>query len=258
MTQPERKAVKFLYIDERYMDNQSPSKQRVASLTGLLIGADTYGLFRDRFFRILPGFAKGIEVLNMEVHAADLFRQLPDSEHFAFYQGLVSIVNDLGCRIYRRGFNYKPGDKRFLKAQKVMHWYCFRSMLIAAVESEENAQIWPVIEMDSSEKQDESFAGYIRRTDHATAYLQMIEEGVRELIDGDYMVDNAKVGDLHYVSKKSIGGNAVDCLTYLLHCKWLRDNDYPLSKYKGKLADIAHKLNGSLLCDRVATYHLHR
>ena len=131
-------------------------------------------------------------------------------------------------------------------------------MLLAAVQSEDNAQIWPVVEMDHSKKQDENFAGYIRWMDHATAYLQMVGEGVKELIDGNYMVDNAKVGDLHYVSKKSIAGSTVDCLAYLLDCKWLRDSNYDLSKYKGKLADIAYQLDESLVNDHVAQYHLHR
>ena len=126
MTLIDQRRVEFLYIDERYMDFQVPSEMRVTSLTGLLIAADTYSLFRDQFFRMLPGFAEGTKGLNVEVHAGDLFRHLPDSEHFAFYEGLVSIVNELGCRVFRRGVNFKPGDKLLRKGQTTMLWYCFR------------------------------------------------------------------------------------------------------------------------------------
>ena len=246
--------VVFLYVDEKYMDEQSPSKLRVTSLTGLAIAAGTYSLFRNRFFRLLPGFAEEPERFNLEVHASNLFRDLPDEEHFAFYQGLVSLVNELGCRVYRRGLNFNPGHKLLLRAQRTMLWYCFRSLLIAVVKCEDQTQIWPVIEIDHTEVQDRHFAGYIRWMDHTTAYRQMTGDGVKELIDENFMVDNERIGDLHYMSKRSIVGSAVDCLAYLLHCKWLGENSHELSNYKRRIATITSHLDASLVDDHVALY----
>ena len=127
-------------------------------------------------------------------------------------------------------------------------------MIIAVDDFESDAQIWPVIEIDHTEVQYQNFAGYMRWTDHATAYLKMIGDGVEELVDDDYMVDNARFGDLHYVSKKSIVGCAVDCLVYLLHCKWLSDMKFSMTDYKSRLADIASSLEPSVVDDFVGSF----
>ena len=248
--------VAFLYMDEKYLDVQAPPEMQVTSLAGLLVTADTYPRLRDRLFRILPGSNEGAGGFDIEVHASDLFRDRPDEEHFAFYRDLVSIVNELDCRIYRRGFNFIPGHQLLRKNEKDLLGLCFRSMLIAADDFERDAQIWPVMEIDHTEAQDLNFAGYVRWADQATAHLQMTGDGVEELIDDDYMVDNSRVGDLHYVSKKSIVGCAVDCLVYLLHCKWLNEMEFPLTEYKARLAEIAASLHPSVVDDYVGSFQL--
>ena len=256
--QPIPNTVAFLYIDEKYLDTQAPPEMQVTSLTGLLVSAETYPLLRDRLFKILPGFHEGSRNFEIEVHASNLFRDRPDEEHFEFYRALVAIVNELNCKIYRRGFNFAPGHQLLLKNEKDLLGLCFRSMIIAVDDFEHDAQIWPVIEIDYTEVQDRNFAGYMRWTDHATAYLKMIEDGVEELIEDDYMVDNARFGDLHYVSKRSIVGCAVDCLVYLLHCKWLSDMEFPMTDYKARLAGIASSLKPSVIDDFVGSFRTNR
>ena len=171
------KEVAFLYMDEKYIDTSAPLDMQVISLTGLLVSANTYPQFRDRFFRLLPDFSKGTESLDVEVHASDLFRDRPDEEHFAFYRGLVSIVNELNCRVYRRGCNV-PIDHEMHRQNQWIWLHCgFKSILFAVSELGDEFQIWPVMEFDQTSIQDRMFAGYIRMTDHATAYLDMIGEG---------------------------------------------------------------------------------
>lgn len=249
--------VAFLYMDEKYLDIQASSEMQVTSLTGLLVTADTYPRLRDRIFRILPGFNEGARGFDIEVHASDLFRDRPDEEHFTFYRELISIVNELDCRVYRRGFNFIPSHQLLRKNEKELLGECFRSMLIAVDDFEGDAQIWPVIEIDHTEVQDRNFAGYMRWTDQATAHLQMTGDGIEELIDDDHLVDNSRLGDFHYVSKKSIVACAVDCLVYLLHCKWLHEKGYPLTDYKACLADIALSLHPSVVDDFIGSFELH-
>ena len=249
-----KQPVAFLYMDEKYLDATALDSVQVTSLTGLLLRADVYPIFRHRFYRLLPGFAKGTDNFPINVHASDLFRDETDEEHFEFYMALVTLVNELGCRIYRRGFNFAPPVKDLRKVQRTMLWFCCRSMLIAVHDSYSSGQIWPVMESDLSDAQDKSFAGYVRWMDHSTEYLNMIGGGVKELIANDWMVDNARVGDMLYVNKRSIAGSAVDCFAYLLHCRWLHDRDVPLSKYKRQLAEIAHRLDSAIVDDAVQTY----
>ena len=246
----------FLYMDEKYPDAKAPPSMQVTSLTGLLIASDQFISFRDAFFRIVPGFDEGADNFPVEIHAANLFPERPDEEHFQFYSGLVSLVNDFKCRVYRRGFNFMPAHELLRKKQKDLLGLCFRSMLISVEDFEHFGQIWPVMETDGSKGQDENFAGYMGWVDQATAYLNWSGDGVEELIDEDYMVDNSRLGDLHYVTKRSIGGIAADNLAYLLHCKWLDENGLPTTNYKARLAAIASTLSPAIVDDYVGSFRL--
>ena len=130
----------------------------------------------------------------------------------------------------------------------------FRSMLVAVRDLGDAGLIWPVMETDHTDIQDELFAGYVRWMDHSSSHLDSIGDGVQELIEEGFMVDNNMIGDMHYVSKRSIVGSVVDCLAYLLHCRWIQDSGGRLSNYKGQLADIARRLDRSLLDDYVVRY----
>lgn len=250
---PTKTRVSFLYMDERYLDAAVPREHQVVSLSGLLIFSNEYSSFRDRFIKLLPGFREG-KPRTTNVHASDFFRDRTDEEHFAFYDGLITLVNELGCRVYRRGMNFVPGHKLFYKNQQEFLRYCFRSMLLAVAELKGNHQIWPVMEIDRSKVQDDNFAGYVRWMDEATTYLNWQGDGVKNLIEDDLMVDIERFGEVHYVSKKSIVGSAVDCLAYLLHCNWLQLSGYSLTPYKRHIASLASKLDPSLVDDNIAYY----
>ena len=247
-------SVAFLYMDEKYANTDSPAALQATSLTGFLLSASVYPVFRNRLYRILPGFADGVDNYPIQVHASDLFRDRADEDHFEFYGDLVSLVNELGCRIFRRGFNFSPGHRQLRRYQHMLLRFCFKSMLAAVQDLGDAGLIWPVMETDRTDVQDEMFAGYVRWTDHATSYLDAIGDGVQELIEDGIMVDNNMIGDMHYVSKRSIIGSVVDCLAYLLHCRWIQDSGGRLSNYKVQLVDIARRLDQSLLDDHVVRY----
>ena len=249
-------AIAFLYMDEKYPDVNARPEMQVTSLTGLLVASDTFSSFRDGFFKILPGFEEGAKSFDVEIHASNLFPSRSAEEHFEFYGGMVSLINELDCRIYRRGFNFVPSRQLLRNHERDLLGLCFRSMLIAVEDFEDYAQIWPVMEIDGSKSQDRNFARYMRWTDHATAHLRTIGNGVEELIDDDYMVDNSRFGDFHYVTKKSTAGNTVDCLAYLLHCMWLEEKGFQMTAYKSRLAAIGSTLRPALIDDYVGSFRV--
>ena len=83
-------SVAFLYMDEKYANTDSPAALQATSLTGFLLPASVYPVFRNRLYRILPGFADGVDSYPIQVHASDLFRDRADEDHFEFYGDLVS------------------------------------------------------------------------------------------------------------------------------------------------------------------------
>ena len=135
----EPNGISFLYMDEKLPDWQAPPEMQVTSLTGLLVSAGTYPQFRSHLLALLPDSDNGITSFGMEIHASNLFRSLADEEHFEFYKGLVSLINELNCRIYRRGFNFVRGHDLLRKRQSQLLGACFRSMLIAAQDYESEA-----------------------------------------------------------------------------------------------------------------------
>ena len=177
--------VAFLYMDEKYPDFTAPPSMQVTSLVGFLIGSDQFIRFRDELFRIVPGFDEGAGNYPVEIHASNLFPGRPDEEHFQFYDGLVSLINDHRCSVYRRGINFVPNHGLLLKKQGDLVGVCFRSMLIAVDDFECFGQIRPVMEFDHSTGQDDNFAGYMRWMDQATSYLNWVGDGVEELIEED-------------------------------------------------------------------------
>lgn len=251
-------SIAFLYMDEKYMDGGAPPEMRATSLTGLLVPADAIVEFRSRFLKLLPDFDEGSMAYETDIHATDLFRNHDDVIRFGFLDGLVSLANELDCGVYRRGFtlagDWQPeaGDEAALLRQ------CFLSILIDVAEFETSSQVWPVMETDHSDLQDRNFAGFGRWMEHATTYLDELGDGVENLIDDEYMVDISRFGEVHYVTKRSVMGNAVDCLAYILHAKWLVDRGFVVSEHKARLAEIGSKLKGSNLHDYVGTYELAR
>ena len=145
----------FLYMDEKYVDDQAAPDEQITSLVGLLIDAKTYPIIRDRFFSLLPNFDSGAAAFGTEIHASDLFRDRPDVDHFAFYDGLVSVINEFDCKIFSRGFNFAPENATLRKSQQDILAVCFRSILISVNDLAVATQVWPVMEIDHSESQDE-------------------------------------------------------------------------------------------------------
>ena len=129
----EPNGISFLYMDEKLPDWQAPPEMQVTSLTGLLVSAGTYPQFRSHLLALLPDSDNGVTSFGMEIHASNLFRNLSDQEHFEFYEGLISLVNELNCRIYRRGFNFVRGHELLRKLQSQLIGVCFRLMLIAVL-----------------------------------------------------------------------------------------------------------------------------
>ena len=249
--------IAFLYMDEKYPDVKAPPSMQVTSLVGILISSDQFiSGSGTNFSGLFQASVKGPTISRWRSTLATFFQGGPDEEHFQFYSGLVSLINGHKCSVYRRGFNFVPAHELLRKKQGDLLGICFRSMLLTVDDFEYFGQIWTVMESDRSMRQDENFAGYMRWMDQATSYLNWIGDGVEELIEEDYMVDNSRFGDLHYVNKKSIGGIAADCLAYLLHCKWLVDKDFPTTEYKARLAAIASTLRPSIVDDYVGSFRL--
>jgi hypothetical protein len=172
-----------------------------------------------------------------EIHAASLFPSHPEEIHFRFYEELVRLVIDLELRIYRIGYYATRKLKTTFDGEGGIVGLCFMSMLLCLKTELAHSQIWPVMEIDQTPKQDRHFAGLVQRLDHATSRLG----------SSAMSIDNENLGELLYTTKRSAHGAVVDCMAYLLHQGFLRSIDHHQTPYKSRLADIASGLKSMII-----------
>ena len=243
---------KFLFMDEKYPDQGAPRNAQATSLTGVLIPATLHQTFRAQFYGLVAEAIGDPENViskwpHKMTHASELLPDLPDDKHFRFLEGLVTLVNRLELRIYRFGYCYGgiPQAVCALGGDIVLIGDCFLRILWAL--KDEGSQVWPVMETDRSNKQDQVFAGTVQISDYA--HSRFGSEG--------WWVSEANFGEVLYMTKRSGYGALVDCVASLLHIKWLRSISHPQTKYKERLASIASGLNPAIALDKIAPMKVH-
>ena len=107
---------------------------------------------------------------------------------------------------------------------------CFLGMLGVLKDDTSDSQVWPVMEIDHSDRQDQNFAGSVQASDYAFSRFNS---------PGAFWVSNANFGEVLYMTKRSCCGALVDNVAYLLHEKWLRSMGHSQTPYKERLAEIA-------------------
>lgn len=240
--------IKFLFMDEKYADQNAPKNAQTTSLTGILIPADVHGTFRKRFYGLVTD---AIDDSDYEIakwphevtHASKLLPDSTDDKRFIFLEGLVSLINEQEFRIYRVGYFKTPDFMTGHGGQeRQIVGLCFFGLLCALQKELALSQIWPIMETDRTAEQDQSFAGLVQTLDYMTERFKT--ESVS--------VDNANLGEVLYMTKRSGYGALVDNVAYLLHVKWLQSVGHELTPYKKRLADIASDLIPAIAFDEIA------
>ena len=227
----------FLFMDEKYADHDAPREAQVTSLTGVLIPATVHRVFRERFYRLVADAIGDPERTISkwpfgQIHASKLLPDSTDDRRFSFLEGLVSLVNELEFGIYRIGYFRTRQNVSGLGGESGIMSTCFMSMLYMLKDEIADSQVWPVMEIDHTDRQDQSFAGMVQMSDYA--FSRSASES--------WWVSNANFGEVLYMTKRSSYGALVDCLAYLLHAKWLRSIGQDQTPYKERLATVASNL----------------
>ncbi len=162
-----------------------------------------------------------------------LFPEATDDARRGFLAGLVAIASELDYSIYRIGYRKNrhkltsDGDEREVLS------ICFQSIQFCLQLDEPDAIVWPIMELDRAHnRQDLNFSGAVQRLDWYSS-----------IVGKDMMsIDNAKLGEALYHSKRSAYGAMTDCFSYLLHLRFRRDLGDHLTSFKQQLVDIADGL----------------
>ena len=229
---------KFFFMDEKYAIREHPPEIQVTSLTGVLIPATVHREFRGRFYRLVAdAIGDPDNTISTwprdQLHAHTLLPDSTDDQRFGFLEGLVSLVNEFEFRIYRIGYYKTPQLVSMHGGEKGIVGLCFFAMLSVLKDETSDSQVWPVMEIDRSDRQDQSFAGMVHMSDYA--FSRFGSEG--------WWVSEANFGEVLYMTKWSGCGALVDCLAYLLHERWLRSRGHTQTPYKQQLAEIASNLS---------------
>jgi lysophospholipase len=226
--------IRVLYMDEQYIDpkthkNQSHSRRSATIITSLLVDPSTTRDFKNKFYRLFRNTMQN----NKEpigyipnFHASNMDRNTPDEDKIQFLLGVSMLVREYNFKIYRIG--YYDAIKPTKIIPKPMLGLCFFS-IISSIDTDKY-QIWPVMESDGSSSQDSAFAGTIQFSDNLYSLYGP------EMLS----IDIENIGDVHYTTKKSPFGIAVDCISYILDAASLDPDS--ISPFKRRIAQIAKNL----------------
>ena len=224
-------------MDEKYAVQAHPPNLHVTSLTGVLIPQPVYRAFRHRFYRLAAAAIDDPQHTistwpHKQLHAQNLLpTATSNDQRFTFLQGLVSLVNDLELQVYRIGYFKTPEViSLFNGSESGLVATCFIGMLNVLKDETDDSQVWPVMEIDHSDRQDQNFAGSVQASDYAFSRFDSPDA---------FWVSNANFGEVLYMTKRSCCGALADNLAYLLHEKWLRSMGHNQTAYKRRLAEIA-------------------
>jgi hypothetical protein len=230
---------KFLFMDERYADSGAPSAQRVISLSGMLVAADVQKELRDRFLQVYLK-AVGPELAGasgVNVHASCLFPKADDAVRLKFLQDIVELVVQFDIKLFHIGYHPSKRALSLPGGDKGLVGLCFLSTLFCLEDQLQRSFVWPVMEIDQSRVQDQNFAGLVERLHVLSSAFD------RALVS----VDSKNLGEVLYVTKRSVNGAMIDCIAYILHMSFLAAQGHQQTAFKAKLAKI-----GSALAPAVA------
>lgn len=243
-----------VYLDEKYADQAAPTKFQATTLTGAYLASDQIVPFRKRYFallqRLFPSPANHVPRLP-EVHACKLFPERSDAVRFQLMEGLVSIVNDMGLRIGRVGYRRNNGAESIFRRDRDAYRGSYsnfeREFLIPACfmfgfrPSEADPLLHYFMERDESKLQYFLFQGNAVTNQWASEFLPA------EAMTVDY----SKVGDVSFYAKNLPGGVLPDCMGYLLHLRWRREEGDCLSPFSLRMAEICDALTRDLVAEQI-------
>ena len=234
----------FLFMDESFGDPKRNSEPVV--LTGVMVPAANHGAVLSKYlelFRAIFQPRQGVVEPQPDVHAVGLFKNIEadDEQRLLFFKGIVDLLLGLKLEIYRAGYFATPEALRLFNRKDHLLGLCLLDILSIVTERHPEKQIWPVMEMNASDRvQDLQFAGMVRSLSY---YGDRVG---KENVSIKY--DN--LGELLYSSKRSNLGSIVDCVAYLRQAKEQRERG-AVSEFKKKLADIGALLEPSISFERV-------
>jgi hypothetical protein len=241
--------VRFLYMDETYPDFSLPRRTWSVCLTGMLVPAASHREIRARFYNAVAdavGRQSNTVPPVMEIHAATLLPDSDDVTRIAFLANLVSIITDYNLSLFRVGYRRTRTLLNMCGTNAAILGLAFGGMLNLMSQELESTPIWPVMETDRSNLQDQSFAGAVQFTDHIAAHI-----GADALSR-----DQSNLGEVLYSTKRSIYGALVDCAAYLLNVRTLAAQGVALSDYKRQLCTVASQLLPIVQFDEIITMRL--
>jgi hypothetical protein len=233
-------------MDETYPDFTLPREAWLVCLTGMLVPADRHREIRARFYKAVAdavGRRPNTVPPQMEIHAAALLPHANDDTRVAFLEKVAGIITEFDLSLYRIGYRRTRILLDMFKTDGAILGIAFGGMLGLMSTELETTPIWPVMETDRSNAQDQAFASVVQFADHVEAHL-----GPKTLSH-----DQANLGEVLYSTKRSIHGALVDCAAYLLNVRTRAAHGLVLSDYKRRLGAVADRLTPAIRFDEVIT-----
>ena len=248
-----------VYLDEKYADTDTSHELQLTSLTGVLLTSSQLVPFRHSYFDLLndlfPSRPKRLPKF-VDVHASNLFPNETDDEiRFNFMENLIAIVNEMQLPVRRVGYRRNCDAQKLFESaglwsnyqefeKKALLSLCFSGFKSAFDSSE--ALVFYHMETDNSDQQYHTF----QRSTTDTQWVGKFWFPESMSIDPD------KIGDVSFYAKGSPYGVLPDCMGYLLHLRWRRNQGDCLKPYGLRMTEIFNDIDEELIREEVVDTQL--
>ena len=260
------------YLDEKYADQGLCRDLQVTSLTGIYISVHKVVDFRRRLYSLLRKIflyeVKGTRIpLPIPCHASELFkdakksngRKVTDKDRIDFLRGLICIVNDMNLQIVRFGYR-RNDDLEKLKSRVNEDYNTFEKHLLGSIFS--SFMPATVFDDDQLETNNDPTPSkytvyYCMETDNSPLQQWHFQQNTtinmwhREFFGESMTVDFDQVGDVLTYTKGDAPGVLPDCIGYILHQRWLKQQGYELTQFKLEMAEVCNEIRKAILRESI-------
>lgn len=266
------------YLDEKYADQSLCRDLQVTSLTGVYIPAHRVVDFRRRLYSLLRhvflyDLSGTLIPPLVPCHASDLFRDakksdgsvVTDADRIEFLKRLICIVNDMKLQITRIGYR-RNDDLEELKPNSDEDYNTFEKHLLGLIFSDFMPEaVFDDHTIESSGRQSASkcIVYYCMENDNSPLQQWHFQQNTeinmwhQEFIGKNATVDFDQVGDVLTYVKGDAPGVLPDCIGYILHQRWLQQQDYKLTPFKSMMAKLCNELEPSLVLEEIVEMKTH-
>ncbi len=233
------------------MDESYSTKNKISSLTALVVPVEVYAKARSDFYEGLQWAiqpSKGVIGNAPELHGSNFLRAEGDERKFEVLRNIVKLISANNLKIYRVGYYITPSIEEKFPFDKNLLELCWFSLLSMMEPEYEERVIVPIMDgLDSTIAR--KFSRLVKGQD---------EKRTTRLASSGTVKNSQNIfGEVFYSdSQYSAFTQVADIVSYVRHIEDLKSEKKHISHFKKSLSEIAETLKDCIAWEEIISLNL--